>query len=152
MLNDWVGMGTVPAAIALFAGAAGAILTTRALPAWLGWLGAVAGLLLLVSLAGVLDRNPEDGIIDIFGFGGFLLFLVWTLAASPALLSTTRRSPADASGARSGRPSRVNRSAARLAGWHRGCGARQLVWRGWRRRGRAVGRIRCSRCSPLPNC
>ena len=93
VLNDWVGMCTLPAATAMFIGATGAILTTRALPAWLGWLGAVTGLLLLVSLAGVLDSDPREGVIDLFGFGGFLLFLVWSLAASLALLFTTRRSP-----------------------------------------------------------
>ena len=93
VLNDWVGACTVPAGVAMFIGATGAVLTTRALPAWLGWLGAVTGLFLLVSLAGVLDSDLEGGVVEIFGFGGFLLFLVWTLAASLALLFTTRRTP-----------------------------------------------------------
>ena len=41
VLDNSVGAAVVPAGIAMFLGAAGAILTTRALPAWLGWLAGV---------------------------------------------------------------------------------------------------------------
>lgn len=91
-LDDWVGATTVPAGVAMFIGATGAILTTRALPAWLGWLAAVTGLLLLVSTAGVFEDDIDDSIIGVAGFGGFLLFMVWVLAASIVLLVKARGS------------------------------------------------------------
>jgi hypothetical protein len=85
VLDDWVGATTVPAGVATFLGAAGAILTTRALPAWLGWLAAVTALALLLSIGGVFQDDVE-GFLDIAGFAGFLLFLVWVLATSIVLL------------------------------------------------------------------
>jgi hypothetical protein len=85
-LDNWVGAGTLPAAVAMLVGATGAILTTRALPSWLGWLGAVTALLLLVSVAGVFEDDVDDGVLGFVGFGGFLLFMVWVLATSIMLL------------------------------------------------------------------
>jgi hypothetical protein len=93
-LNDWVGAGIVPAGVAMFLAAAVAILTTRALPRWLGWLAAVTALLLLISLAGIVQNTPEEGVLGIVGFAGFLLFLVWVLATSIVLLLRPGRQPA----------------------------------------------------------
>jgi hypothetical protein len=90
-LDNWVGAATVPAGVAMFIGATGAILTTHALPSWLGWLGAVTGLLLLASVGGIFeDAIDDDGILGLLGFGGFLLFMVWVLAASIVLLMKSR--------------------------------------------------------------
>ncbi|NEK60043.1 hypothetical protein GCU56_19490 [Geodermatophilus sabuli] len=93
VLNDWAGSAVVPAGVAMFLGAAGAVLATRALPAWLGWLAALTAVVLLVSLAGVFEDPSEDGVLGIAGFIGFLLFLVWVLAASVALLLKAGRGP-----------------------------------------------------------
>lgn len=90
-LDNWVGSSTLPAGVALFIGATGAILTTRALPSWLGWLAAVAGVLLVVSIAGVFEDDVDDGVLSFAGFGGFLLFMVWVLAASIVLLIKASR-------------------------------------------------------------
>ncbi len=86
VLNDWSGSAVLPAGVAMFLGAAGAILATRALPAWLGWLAALTAVVLLVSLAAIFEDPSEDGVLGIAGFVGFLLFLIWVLAASVVLL------------------------------------------------------------------
>lgn len=93
VLNEWVGGAIVPAGVAMFLGAAVAILTTGALPRWLGWLAAATALLLLISLAGIFQTTPDGGMIGIVGFGGFLLFLVWILATSVVLLLRPGRQP-----------------------------------------------------------
>jgi uncharacterized protein DUF4386 len=93
VLNDWAGATVLPAGIAMFLGAAGAILTTRALPAWLGWLAALTAVLLLVSLAGVFEDPTDEGVVSIAGFIGFVLLLVWLLATSVVLLLRAGRSP-----------------------------------------------------------
>ena len=77
----------------MFLGAAGVIRTTRTLPGWLGWLSALTAGLLVVSLAAVFQTGDDEGIAAIAGFGGFLLFLVWTLAASILLLLRAGREP-----------------------------------------------------------
>lgn len=92
VLDNWVGAATVPAGVAMFLGATMAVLTTRALPAWVGWLSGVTGLLLVVSLGAVFD-DTEEGVLGFAGFGGFLLFLVWVLATSIVLLLRGRRDP-----------------------------------------------------------
>ena len=93
VLNEWVGGALLPAGVAMFLGAAMAILTTRALPQWLGWLAAATALLQLISLAGVFQTTIE-GVVGIAAFGGFLLFLVWVLATSIVLLLPHGRPPA----------------------------------------------------------
>lgn len=95
VLDTWVGGVTIPAGIAMFLGAAMVILTTRTLPAWLGWLAAVTGLLLVVSIGAVFD-DMEGGVLGFAGFGGFLLFLVWVLATSIVLLMRAGRDSAPA--------------------------------------------------------
>ncbi len=90
VLNNWVGAATVPAAVAMFIGAAAAILVNRALPTALGWLAALTGVLLLVSLAGIFQSGGEEGAIDFAGFGGYLLFMIWVLTTSVVLLLRSR--------------------------------------------------------------
>jgi hypothetical protein len=90
ILDNWVGAVTIPAGVAMFLGATMAILTTRTLPAWLGWLAAVTALLLVVSIGAVFD-DSEEGVLGFAGFGGFLLFLVWVLATSIVLLMRAGR-------------------------------------------------------------
>jgi hypothetical protein len=93
VLDNWVGASTVSAGAAMFLGVTMAVLTTRALPAWLGWLAAVTGLLLVVSLGAVFDTS-EEGVLGFAGFGGFLLFLIWVLATSIVLLMKAGRDTA----------------------------------------------------------
>jgi hypothetical protein len=77
----------------MFLGAAGAILSTRALPVWLGWLAALTAVLLLVSLAGVFEDPTDEGVLSFAGFIGFVLLLVWLLATSVVLLLRAGRDP-----------------------------------------------------------
>lgn len=86
LLDDWVGTAGIPALVAMFVGATGVILSTRALPVWLGWLGAVTAVLLLVALAGVFTDDVDAGVPGSAGAIGFLLYLVWVLAASIVLV------------------------------------------------------------------
>jgi hypothetical protein len=93
VLDNWVGAGTLPAGVAMLLGATMAVLTTRALPVWLGWLAGVTGVLLVVSLGAVFD-DTEEGVLGFAGFGGFLLFLIWVLATSIVLLLRAGRESA----------------------------------------------------------
>jgi hypothetical protein len=86
LLSEWVGVGAVPAAVAMLLGFSGSVLTSRALPAWLGWVGGAAGVLLLVSLVGVFEEEQEGPITAITGFSGFLFLMVWALTTSVVLL------------------------------------------------------------------
>ncbi|UZX02184.1 DUF4386 family protein [Arthrobacter sp. CDRTa11] len=92
VLNQWVGAAILPPSIAMFLGAAVAILTTRALPRWLGWVAAATALLQLIALAGVFQTTIE-GVVGIAAFVGFLLFMVWVLATSVVLLIRPGRQP-----------------------------------------------------------
>jgi hypothetical protein len=90
-LDYWVGLCTVPVAVAMMIGATGAILSTHALPAWLGYLSGLNAVLLVFGLGGVFESDEETWLVGIGGFGGFLLFLVWTLATSVVLLMRSGR-------------------------------------------------------------
>ena len=90
-LDYWVGIGTVPAGVAMMIGATGAILSTHALPAWLGYLSGLTGVLLVLTLAGVYESDEESVLVGIGGFGGFLMFMIWVLATSVVLLMRSRR-------------------------------------------------------------
>jgi MFS family permease len=92
-LNQWVGAAILAPSVAMFLGATLAILTTRALPRWLGWLAAATAVLQLIALAGVFQTTIE-GVVAIAAFFGFLLFLVWVLATSVVLLLRPGRQPA----------------------------------------------------------
>ena len=73
--------------IALFVWSMAAlVLVSRALPAWIGWTGAVIGVL---SIAGFLFGGL-DPTLDL-GFPVYLLMLVWILATSVVLLVRSRR-------------------------------------------------------------
>jgi hypothetical protein len=91
VLNDWVGDAVVPAAVALFLGLAGAVVSTRSLPHWLGWWAAGTSVVLIVSLAGVFEENPDDGVAGVFGFAGFILMVLWVLATSIVMLMRAGR-------------------------------------------------------------
>lgn len=90
-LDYWVGICAVPAGVAMMIGATGAVLSTHAFPAWLGYLSGLTGVLLVLSLAGVFESDEETVLVAIGGFGGFLLFLIWSLAASVLLLVRSSR-------------------------------------------------------------
>jgi hypothetical protein len=91
VLDYWVGICGVPAGVAMLIGATGAVLSTHALPAWVGYLSGVTAVLLVLSLAAVFETDDESVLVAIGGFGGFLLFLVWALAASVLMLMRPRR-------------------------------------------------------------
>jgi hypothetical protein len=90
-LDDWVGVGTVPAGVAMMIGATGAILSTHALPVWLGWLAGLNAVLLVLSLGAVFETDDESVLVGVGAFGGFLLLLIWVLATSVVLLRRPRR-------------------------------------------------------------
>lgn len=93
VVNQWVGAAILAPSVAMFLGATLAILTTRALPLWLGWLAAATAVLQAIALAGVFQTTIE-GVVGIAAFFGFLLFLVWVLATSVVLLLRPGRQPA----------------------------------------------------------
>jgi hypothetical protein len=70
--------------LAVFLAATGAVVVrSGAISRWLGWAAGVIALLLVVGLAGTLaDTGPLVGV----GIVGFLLFVLWLLAASSMLL------------------------------------------------------------------
>lgn len=86
VLNDWVGFAGVPAAAALFLGAAAAIVATRTLPHWLGWWAALIAVLLIVSLGSVFQEDVDDAGLVWAGFAAFVLMMLWTLATAVVLL------------------------------------------------------------------
>lgn len=92
-LNQWMGAAILAPSAAMLLGATLAILTTRALPLWLGWLAAATAVLQLIALAGVFQTAVE-GVVAIAAFVGFMLFLVWVLATSVVLLLRPGRQPA----------------------------------------------------------
>jgi hypothetical protein len=65
-------------------------LTTRALPAWLGWSAAVLGAGFLVGLLGVMSADDEGGPLGIVYFIDLMLAARWVLAAAVALLREPR--------------------------------------------------------------
>jgi hypothetical protein len=87
-LDNSVGAAILPAGAAMFLGVAAAIVSTRALPAWLGWLAALTAVLMIVSLTGVFASatDIDGGFVGIVGFAGFILLVVWLLAASIVML------------------------------------------------------------------
>lgn len=75
-----------PAAAVFFAANGLSILRSGFLPAWLGWLGLVTALFNLMGISAVYTDSgvfAADGLLGFFI--GFLLFLVWNLAASIVL-------------------------------------------------------------------
>jgi hypothetical protein len=58
---------------------------TGALWRWTGVLGAIAGLLAVISPLGILNDNSDD-IFDILGFFGFIGLALWLLAISICML------------------------------------------------------------------
>ena len=75
-----------PAAAVFFAANGLSILRSGVLPAWLGWLALVAALFNLLGISAVYTDSgafAADGVLGFFA--GFLLFLIWVLAASIVL-------------------------------------------------------------------
>ena len=85
-LDNTLFLGTAFSFAAFFGAVAVAVLGTRALPAWLGWVAAVAGALIVVGLLGVFSDDDEGGAVGVLVFIGFLLGLAWTLATSIVML------------------------------------------------------------------
>jgi hypothetical protein len=90
-LDYWVGLAAVPVGVAMLIGATGAILSTHALPAWLGYLSGVNAVVLLLGVGAVFESDEETWLVGIGGFGGFLLFLIWILATSIVLMMRPRQ-------------------------------------------------------------
>jgi hypothetical protein len=81
-----------PAAAVFFAANGLSILRSGFLPAWLGWLGLVTALFNLLGISAVYTDSgafAADGVLGFFV--GFILFMVWNVAASILLY---RRLPA----------------------------------------------------------
>jgi Domain of unknown function (DUF4386) len=71
---------------ALVGAASLSILLTRALPRWIGFVGAAAGILLLGSNVGMLDPTGQIGNVTNVGVIGQFGFLFWVLAVSVILI------------------------------------------------------------------
>jgi hypothetical protein len=73
--------------LGIFVGAASlAILSTRAFPRWMGWIGAVSGALFVSSNVSMLDPAGPIGNAGSLGMVGLLLLLIWAIAISVSLL------------------------------------------------------------------
>jgi hypothetical protein len=67
-------------------GASMAMLSARAFPKWIGWVGVVSGALFLSSNVSMLDPAGPVGNAGSLGMVGLLLFLAWAIATSVSLL------------------------------------------------------------------
>jgi hypothetical protein len=75
-----------PAIAVFFVGNSLSILRSGYLPAWLGWLGLVAALFNALAIGPVYTDSGVFAADGVFGlFAGFLLFIIWVLAASITL-------------------------------------------------------------------
>jgi hypothetical protein len=65
-----------------------AVVATRALPRWIGWIGVLGGTLLVVSNITMLDPTSTGflGRVSNIGVIGQLLFMIWTIAVSVRLI------------------------------------------------------------------
>jgi hypothetical protein len=78
-----------PAVLVFFVGNSLSILRTGYLPAWLGWLGLVTAVFVALGLGNVFTDHGVFASDGVLGFLiGFLLFLIWFLAASIVLWRT----------------------------------------------------------------
>jgi hypothetical protein len=79
----------MPWASAVFIIAASVMmLQTRAMPAWLGGLGCLSGVVSIVGGAWLFDGDPNSAIANV-GFLGEVAGLIWIVAASVLLLRST---------------------------------------------------------------
>ena len=79
--------------LGLFAFAASlVVLVTAVLRRWVGILGMVSGVGLLVWPMGLLPRNQEN-VFNVVGFLAFLLTIVWVVVTSIALLRARQPDP-----------------------------------------------------------
>jgi hypothetical protein len=76
-------------AVCLLSAAVG-ILSTRTLPAWLGWTAGLFGAGYLVALLGVMSADDEGGPLGAVFFIDLMLSMLWILAAAVALLLEPR--------------------------------------------------------------
>jgi hypothetical protein len=86
-LDNTLFFGTAFSFAAFFGAVAVAVLDTKALPAWLGWVAALVGALIVVGLLGLFSEDDDGGALGALVFIGFLLGLAWTLATSIVLLA-----------------------------------------------------------------
>jgi hypothetical protein len=83
----------VPAGFALavcFLSAAVGIVSTRALPTWLGWTAGVLGGAFLVSLLAVMSADEEGGPLGFAFFITLMLSMLWVVAVSISLVREPR--------------------------------------------------------------
>jgi hypothetical protein len=78
---------SAPAVVVFFVANALSIIRSGYLPAWLGWLGFATALFNALGIGAVFTDNGVFAADGLFGFLiGFLLFLIWFLAASILLV------------------------------------------------------------------
>jgi hypothetical protein len=85
LLVGWLGAGQIVPALVAELAIGAAVLTTGALPRWLGWLTAATAVFTLLSLAWNI-QTATDGILGIADTIGFWLSVAWVLAISLVLL------------------------------------------------------------------
>ena len=77
--------GLVGIAVLVLAGSVAAF-RLGAFPKWIGWLGVVDGIVLLVAAYSIATTSDA---INTFGFVGFILWAVWTIATSVVMFRAT---------------------------------------------------------------
>lgn len=84
-------IGILPWALALFVAAASvAVIRTKVLAVWIGWVGALAALLLVVGSLWIFAEDDEAA-LSALGFIGLPLTVLWILAISIVMLRGSRR-------------------------------------------------------------
>jgi hypothetical protein len=89
-LDEVVFLGFGWTSAAFYTGAALSSLATR-LPRWLGWVAALLAVVFVVGFLGVFSEDDEGGVLGVVFFIGFIVNVLWILAASIVML---RSSPA----------------------------------------------------------
>jgi hypothetical protein len=90
-LDEVVFLGFGWTSAAFYTGAALSSLATRSLPRWLGWVAALLAVVFVVGFLGVFSEDDEGGVLGVVFFIGFIVNVLWILAASIVML---RSSPA----------------------------------------------------------
>ena len=92
IVSDWMATAALPMALLGNLAIAGAVLTTGALPRWLGWLAAATGVLTLLSLAWMIQTAAE-GVLSIAPSIGFWLSVAGFVATSVLLFARSGGQP-----------------------------------------------------------
>jgi hypothetical protein len=89
-LDNFIFLPAGFAFVALYAGIGLSSLSTRSLPAWLGWSAAAFAAVFAVSMLGLFSDNDDGGVLGIVFFMALLAQFLWVVAASIVMLGRGR--------------------------------------------------------------